>query len=231
MAHLDLDEAGAQAADARMRSIPVVDRVLSRYDAPGTTVEARRRYIERNTRIMIAPGASRKTARLYRMEYSDRSPTIARRVNELLLDAWLESTKPGPEERAASDAEIQRLDARAKAAANIISELESDASDHSLRSMRGALVEMIVSLSIRQEETLAKLARLRKPMSGVTRDVIIGEPSLPEEASWPNRAVIVILTVAATGLLLAIFVALRPGLRTYAWRFPGAPANPSSLNP
>lgn len=230
-AYLNLDEAGAQAAAARMRSIPLIDRVLSGYDAPGTTVEAQRRYIESNTRIVVAPGMTPVTARLYRLEYSDRSPAIARTVNGRLLDAWLESTKPGLDERAATGAEIQRLDTQARAAASIIGELESDAQDSALRLMRGALAEMIVSLSIRQEETLARLAALRNRLKGVSRDVVVGEPTLPEEPSWPNRGVIVILIVAATSLLLPVSLVIWFPLCAFMRNLKARPGGGSRINP
>ena len=41
-----------------MRSIPVVDKVLIEYKAPESTVEARRRHLEQNRRIVMASGES-----------------------------------------------------------------------------------------------------------------------------------------------------------------------------
>lgn len=213
VAYLSVDEAGAQAIDARMRSIPVTDAVLSHGDVPGTSAQARRDYIARNTRIMVAPGLVRKTARLYRMEYSDRSPESARTIHLRLLEAWLESTKPGPDERAASETEIRRLDAQAKSMQTLIGELEDDMREPALRTSRGTFAQMIVTLSIRQDETLARLAALRSSLNGVSRDIVAGEPTLPDEPSWPNTAVIVILTVAATSLVLPILLMVGPPLR------------------
>lgn len=214
VAYLRLDESGAQAAAARMRSVPAIDRVLSRYQAPGSSIEARRAYIERNMRFMVAPGEGRpKDRRLYRIDYSDRSPVIARTVNQHLLEAWLEMTKPGIMERAAIDDEIRRLEAQAKAAQTLIDDLQSEAREPSLRNMRRSLAEMILSLSARQEETLSRIALLESSLAGVSRDIIVGEPTLPEEPSWPNRAIIVILTVAAVTLLLPVLLMARP-----AWR-------------
>lgn len=231
VAYLSVDEAGAQAADARMRSIPVIDAVLSGSDVPGASVEARRDYIVRNTRIMAAPGLVRKTARLYRMEYSDRSPAIAQTIHLRLLEAWLQSTKPGPDERAASEAEIRRLDAQAKSIQTLIGDMEDDMREPALRKSRGTYVEMIATLSIRQDETLGRLAALRSKLNGFSRDIVAGEPTLPDEPSWPNTAVIVILSVAATGLLLPILLMAWPPLRRWVRRSSARPAGGSGVNP
>ena len=96
VAYLNLDETGARVADARMRSNPVLDAVLSEYTPPKNTLEARRQYLEDNRRIVVAAGETLRTSKLFRMEYSDTSPQVAQKVNSLFIAAWLESTKPPP---------------------------------------------------------------------------------------------------------------------------------------
>src|SRR5438067_2859904 len=138
-AYLSLDEEGARAADARMRSIPVVDKVLIEYKAPESTVEARRRHLEQNRRIVMASGESSKTAKLFRLEYSDRNPEVAQKVNSLLVEAWLESTQPPPERRAIIEAEIQRTDTQTKAITRLIERREKDATTLVAQSQQGEL--------------------------------------------------------------------------------------------
>jgi hypothetical protein len=77
-------------------------------------VEARRALLARNRRIVVAPGELQKTSSLYRLEYSDRDPHVAQKVNALLVEAWLDFTKPPPEKRSSIEAEIERRDSLAK---------------------------------------------------------------------------------------------------------------------
>ena len=94
--YLNLDEAGAREADVLMRSAPVLDKVLSEFKTLQDTLEARRRFLDGNRRIVVAPGDIQKTSKLFRMEYSDKDPRLAQKVNSLFVEAWLESNKaPG----------------------------------------------------------------------------------------------------------------------------------------
>jgi hypothetical protein len=208
VAYLNLDEEGARTADARMRSTPVIDRVLSEYKPPATTVEGRRRHLEENRRIVMASGESPKTAKLFRLEYSDRNAEVAQKVNSLLIEAWLASTQPPPERRAIIEAEIQRTDTQTQAITRLIERLEKDATTLVAQSLQGELATPILGLIAKRDENLATSITLKNTLSGVSRDVIFGKPDLPEEPSWPRRGIIVILTIAATALLLLIITML-----------------------
>jgi hypothetical protein len=206
--YLNLDEAGARAADARMHSTPVLDKVLTDFKVPQDTLEARRRAIEENRRIIVAVGETQKTSRLFRMEYSDRSPALAQKVNSLLIEAWLDSTKPPPDKRATIEAEIERTDAQTKSISRLIERLEKDAPSLVAQSLQGELATPILGLITKRDEGLANLITLKNSLNGLSRDVVFGAPDLPEEASWPRSGIITILTVVLTELLLILFVVL-----------------------
>jgi hypothetical protein len=213
--YLNLDDAGARAADARMQSTPVLDKVLAEFNAPRKTIEARRRYIEENRRIVIAPGETPRTSRLYRMEFSDTDPHAAQKVNSLLVEAWLESTHPAPDKRSSIEAEIERTDAQSKSISKLIERLEKDApSLIAQSSLQGELATPILGLLTKRDENLANLITLKNSLKGLSRDVVFGSPDLPEEPSWPKRGMITILAAAVTGLLLLLFVILRRFWRT-----------------
>jgi hypothetical protein len=208
--YLRLDEGEARAADALMQSIPVIDRVLAEYTPPEATLDARRTHIEKNRRIVLAAGETQKTSKLFRMEYSDRNPTVAQRVSSRLIAAWLESTKPPPDKRAAIEAEIERTEIQAKAITQLIERLEKDApSLVAAQSLQGELATPIASLLAKRDENLASLIRLKNSLKGLSEDVVFGTPSLPDVPSWPNRGILVILTTVVTALLLIVFVILR----------------------
>lgn len=208
--YLNLDETAARIADARMRSNPVLDKVLSEYTPPKNTLEARRQYLEDNRRIVVAPGETLRTSKLFRMEYSDTSPQIAQKANSLLIEAWLESTKPPPNSRQALEAEIERTDSQTKSITELIDRLQKDApSQVNQQGTQGELATPLVGLITKRDQNLAMLIGLRNLLNGISRDVIFGQPDLPEEPSWPRRGIIAGLAGFTTGLLLLIFVIVR----------------------
>jgi hypothetical protein len=209
-AYLNLDEAGARAADALMRSPPVLDKVLAEIKAPQSTIEARRAFLDGNRRIVVAPGELQRTSSLYRLEYSDRDPRVAQKVNSLFVDAWLESTKPPPEKRSTIEADVARRDLRAKSISQLIDRLQKDATSLvSQNSQEGELATPITKLIEKRDENLATIAGLRNSLNGVSRDVVFGAPDLPEEPSWPKKGMITILAGFVATLLLLMFVILR----------------------
>jgi hypothetical protein len=207
--YLNLDETGARVADARMRSNPVLDKVLSEYTPPKNTLEARRQYLEDNRRIVVAAGETQKTSKLFRMEYTDTSPRIAQKVNSLFIAAWLESTKPQTNSRQTIEAEIERTDTQAKSISELIDRLQKDAPTLLAQSLQGELATPILGLITKRDQNLATLIELRNSLQGKSSDVVFGQPDLPEEPSWPRRGVIAGLVGFSTGLLLLIFVIVR----------------------
>jgi hypothetical protein len=210
VSYLNLDESGARAVDARMRSTPVLDKVLAGFNPPQDTLEARRRAVEENRRIVVAAGDVQKTSNLFRLEYSDKNPLIAQKVNSLLIEAWLESTKPPPEKRSQIEAEIERIDTQTKSISALIDRLDKDAPSLVIQnSVQGELATPILGLITKRDQNLSTLINLRSLLNGVSRDAIFGNPDLPQEAIWPRRGLITVLTIVVTELLLFLFVVLR----------------------
>jgi hypothetical protein len=209
VAYLAVDEAGARVADARMRSVPVLDKVLAEFRAPGDTLEARRRYLDRNLRMVVAAGETQKTSTLFRLEYSDRDPHLAKKVISLFTDAWLESTQPRPDRRAEIEAEIERTDLQTKSITQLIDRLQKDSSSLVSQNPQGELATTILGLTAKRDQNLANLIILRGSLNGISRDVLFGPPDLPEEPSWPNWKIVIPVTYFVTALLLLMFVILR----------------------
>jgi hypothetical protein len=208
--YLALDESGARVADARMRSTPVLDKVLAGFNAPQDTLEARRRFIEDSRRIVVAAGETQKTSNLFRMEYTDRIPLVAQKVNSLLIEAWLESTRPPPNTRATIEAEIARTDAQVNSISQLIDRLQKDAPSLLVtQSLQGELATPILGLITKRDQNLAALITLKNSLNGISHDVVFGTPDLPEEPSWPKRGIITILAGSVTGLLLLMFAIFR----------------------
>jgi hypothetical protein len=206
--YLNLDETAARQADARMRSAPVLDKVLTRIKAPQNTLEARRRFIGENRRIIVAAGDAQKTAKLFRLECSEKDPVTAKNVCSLLIEAWLESTKPGPDKSASIQAEIEQTETLAKSISVLIDRLQKDAPTLVAQTLQGELATPILGLVTKRDESLSNLITLRNSLNGTSHDVVFGAPDLPEEPDWPRRGMIAILATAMTELLLLLFVVL-----------------------
>jgi hypothetical protein len=208
-AYLAVDETGARVADARMRSVPILDKVLAEFHAPGDTLEARRRFLDRNLRMVVAAGETQKTSSLFRLEYSDKDPPVAQKVNSLFIDAWLASTRPRPDRRTEIEAEIERTDLQTKSVTQLIDRLQKDAPSLVSQGPQGELATSILGLTTKRDQNLANLITLRNLLNGVSRDVVFGLPDLPEEPSWPNWKIVTPVTYFVAVLLLLMFVILR----------------------
>ena len=210
VAYLNLDEAGGRAADALMRSPPVLDKVLAQFKAPQNTIEARRAFLGGHRRIVVAPGELPMTSRLYRLEYSDRDPRVAQKVNSLFVEAWLDSETPTSEKRMMIEAEIARRELEAKSLSQLIDRLQRDAPPPvSQSSLESELVGPILGLIRDRDKNLAAIASLRSSLNGVPRDVVFSAPDLPEVPSWPKKGIISILAGFIAEMLLLMFVILR----------------------
>jgi hypothetical protein len=208
-AYLSLDEAGARAADSLMHSTPVLDAVLAKLDVPREALEARRKSVDSNRRIVVAPGEIPAASKLFRLEYSDREPSLAQKINSFFIEAWLNSTKPPSQKTRSIEAEIARRDLQVKLISQLLDRLQKDATSLVTQSQQGELATPMMKLIERRDENLAELVKLRDALNGLSPDVVFGPPDLPSQPSWPRKAIITILAVLVSTLLLLVFVILR----------------------
>ena len=208
-AYLSLDEAGSRSADSLMHSTPVLDKVLARLNAPHEAADAHRRSLDSNRRIIVAPGEIQVASKLFRLEYSDRDPRQAQKINSFFIDAWLDSTKPPPKKARAIEAEIERRDLQTKSISQLLDRLQKDATSLVTQSQQGELATPMMNLIEKRDENLEALVNLRESLNGHSSDVVFGPPDLPEQPSWPKKGIITILAVVVSTLLLLVFVILR----------------------
>ncbi len=202
VAYLKIDEAGARTADALMHSTPVLDKVLAGFEAPRDTVEARRAFLDAHRRIMVAPGEIQMIANLHRLEYSDRDPRVAQKVNSLFIDAWLDAAKPTSEERMKTEDEIARRELEVKSVSELLDRLQRDASLSNKEPV--SAWDLIQD----RDKNLATIASLRSSLN-VSREMVFSPPDLPAVPSWPNKGMIAVLAGFVAEILLLIFVILR----------------------
>lgn len=207
VAYLKIDEAGARTADALMHSTPVLDKVLAEFKAPQDTVEARRAFIDANRRVLVASGEIQMIANLHRLEYSDRDPHVAQKVNSLFIYAWLDAARPTSEKRMKTEDEIARRELEVKSVSELLDRRQRDASRPA--SQASPNTEQVPSWELIQvrDSNLAAIASLRSSLN-VSREMVFSVPDLPGVPSWPKKGVITVLAGFATALLLLMLVIL-----------------------
>jgi hypothetical protein len=209
VAYLKLDEAGARAADALMRSSPVADKVMARLGLPEGTVDGLPRLND-NRRIIVAAGDLQATAKLFRLEYSDKDPHVAQRINSLFIDAWLSSAGPSLERHNGLNAEIQRKNGLIEDISKQINWAVKDLSPRASQENQSEILVIIKNLLEKREQQVNQVSSLITEDNGVAPDSVFGSPDLPVKPSWPEKRIIAILAGAITALCL--FVSLAMGL-------------------
>lgn len=209
VAFLALDEPGARSTDALMHSPAVLDKIVPELGELRGTREARERSLDRNRRIVVAASELSGTSNLYRLEYSDRDPHLAQKINFAFIEAWLEATKPPPEKRSRMQAELERREASLKSVSTLIDRVQKEAASLVAVDKSEELATSIANLIQRSDDNYTAILALRNSLNGLPRDVVFSAPNLPEEPSWPKIGIISIVSGLAGGLLALTFVMFR----------------------
>jgi hypothetical protein len=204
--YLRLDEAAARNADAVMSAAPILDQVLARVDVPGSTIEDRRRRLDAERSLSVAPNEIARTGSPFRMEVTDQDPPRARQLNAAFLDAWLTATKPAGDKKALLDQQIERAERELKWTFDSIEQAGKDPATAGMAAVVGPalLGSPMAALVGRYEEIGTTLEKRREQAQGVSRDVILSEPTLPEEPSSPRPLQTIALAVVGAELLLLL---------------------------
>ena len=165
-AYLRMDENAARSANATMSSPVTLDKVLAKIKVPGSTVEARRRFIDDNRRIVVAPNEIPRTSKFFRLDFTSTDPHVAQQVNSLLIDAWIESTRPPPYRASTILADIDRIELQTKTISDLLERLSKDAPTLiAENSMQGELATPMVALITKRDRTAPPLPRSRNNCS------------------------------------------------------------------
>lgn len=214
VAYLTLDEGGARSADAIMHTPPVLDAVNRAIGDTGQASDARREALDRNRRIVVAPGNVQGTAKLFRLEYSDRDPPLAQKINEAFISAWIEAAQPPLDGPSKVDADLNRIESRLTSLSHLLDLLLGRAQAKVDANGKDEIAVRARDLLLANHMDFADIIAVHRAMEGVSRAVVFSEPSLPRKPSWPNKTIISILTAFAAGLIAMIFVLLRASRRT-----------------
>jgi uncharacterized protein involved in exopolysaccharide biosynthesis len=197
-----------KSAEALMRSPTVLDVVLKQYPQLGSP-DRQRRELDRRIVWAAARGSDRKTPNVVVVSIEDDSPERARAINIALLEAWLEETKPKPDRRARLEAQLMRTEGQLKAVSDLFDRLTGETPKLVLPGMQNELASSLSGLLSQRAIHIANIEALKLALAGVSRDVIVVPPTLPDEPSWPKKTLVAASAAAGTVLVLLLFLFCR----------------------
>lgn len=208
-AYLRIDRAMARSLEAIMTSPAEADKILSKYPETGSNTEARVRYLYDNLWLTdVEPQGDRQTIRLFRLDIAHWDPKVAQAINGQLIDAWMNTTLPPPNERANLEADLERNKTAAASNTALIQQLQKEATTLvAPNSISGEIATPISSLITKRDQNLAAIITLQNKLAGVTRDAVAMPPHLPGEPSVPKKRAIALLSgIAAIPVLLVVIL-------------------------
>jgi hypothetical protein len=202
----------AQLAEALMRSPVALDLVLSKFpNLPGAAAEERRHQLESRFVWVAAPGFPRQRATLFHLRVKDQHPARAKAIADALIDTWFELSKPRPDARARLESVLQIAQTQLESANLLIQWYERDAKAISSTSTpQGELAGPLTFLISQREKLNKTIIDTREALRGLSRDVILGSPTLPVEADIDRHALKLLAgSGLAGGALALLFILLR----------------------
>jgi hypothetical protein len=203
VAFLQLERPADRVASALISSGTLVEKaaLLAKSASPRPTVRA----------LLIDTDPLIGAPHLFRLEVAAAEPAAAQALANGLIDAWLEATRPGENDRAVIERQVQALRQAAAADDGLLKRLQAEATTLVLpNSMGGELATPLSRLMERRDAGLSRATDLERKMSGLTRDVVVEGPSLPRDAvipSAPGRAILA--AIVTLPLLLAFVLVMR----------------------
>jgi len=206
-AYLRIDRSTASSAKTLMTSPKISDQILEGLNL-GKTSEAHSRYIDSHVQFSdTEPNGERNAQRIFHLNVTDTDPKRAKAIAERAITAWIQTTVPGPEEQKILRAEIDRHKTVIDSMSKLIQKLQSEATALLFpNSLTGEIASPIYSLIARHSESIANVSALERRLNGMSRDVIIAAPSLPQEPLPTRRTFVSVATAALSPLLLALLL-------------------------
>lgn len=210
---LQLNDPAAEL-ESIIRSPVVLDIVIAKFpDLFEGTPEARRRLLNSKLKWGPATAQPRPKANLFLMEICDQQPRRAQALVQFLIETWLDVTKPKPDTRARLEDEIQRSEAQLLSTSLLLKRFETEVKTLlAPNSLQGELSGSLLKL-INERATMDRiLVEKKEALRGISRDVIISQPTLPVEPGQ-RASVWILLGGAFCAGLATIFALLRMLLR------------------
>jgi subunit length determinant Wzz-like protein len=220
-----LDEQTAKATEALMHSAPILDSVVAKFPQyqPGYNLDQKRNYLSSRLHWQIVKGSDARLA-IYTLRLDDTDPHRAQSMLNAVLESWLESKRPRPDNTTRLEKSLEASEVQAADLSLVIAELKKRPDAMFADGRNGYFPPNIVDLIKMRTETAARIVELNMALRAGSRDAIFSPPSLPEQPNGSNRSIAIAGAMAVTlGALIAFFL-LRWSLRLVTEKPAYAPA-------
>lgn len=185
-----------------MKSAVVLDQVLSALSPGPIPDDAARSALSMSVKTSVVKDG------LLLLEVTAATPAEAQKIANTLIDAWLRTTKPAPQQQA----ELEKRLAHARQTLLTTQGI--------LASQKNALMSL-AGLGDLLDRYFAQTLEIERQMNGLTRDVVVQAPTLATRPVEPPYIVIFFQVMFGAGLFFMMWVLGRRALQV-------ASANPET---
>lgn len=177
-----------------MKSAVVLDQVFSALNPGSVPDDAARDALSRSVKTTAAKDG------LLLLEVTSATPGDAQRIANLVIDAWLRTTKPAAQQQA----ELEKRLAHARQTLLTTQGI--------LASQKNALMSM-AGLGDLLDRYFGQTLEIERQMNGLTRDVVVQAPTLATRPIEPPYIVIFFQVMFGAGLFFVMWVLGRRALQ------------------
>ncbi|MES2188880.1 MAG: Wzz/FepE/Etk N-terminal domain-containing protein [Pseudomonadota bacterium] len=150
---------------------------------------------------------------LLRLDVTGKTPVEAQATANAIIDAWLKTTLPGPRDTESLTKRLNYAKSSLESVRQQLARLAQNSGTERRSGVRNDLGASMIALSEMESRYSAEIRNLENSVEGLSRDVLLQEPTLPLEPSAPNKTLIAVGS-ALFGACLTILWVLLDG----AWK-------------
>ncbi|HEY8905758.1 MAG TPA: hypothetical protein VIM63_06940, partial [Rhodoferax sp.] len=199
-------------AAAMMVSPLVLDPIIKNFKfGEGKPIQsARDEFVGRVKAVLGKDG-------LLRLDVTDHSAAQAQLLANAVIDGWLKSTVPGPQERADLQKRLEVAQGGLKAVTALLDSLSVDGVVSLGKPLtRAEAGSSLVAVGELQARYLTDVLAIPRDLQGLSRDVVKQPPTLPTEPVAPKKSLIAVLAALGSGFALLLFVFMRQAWKNAA---------------
>lgn len=129
---------------------------------------------------------------LVRLDVTARTPEDAQATGNAIIDAWLKSTHPGPRDTESLAKRLNYAKSSLESVRQQLARLAQKSGTERRSGLSDDFGASMIALSEMESRYSAEIRNLEKSIEGLSRDVLLQEPTLPLEPSAPNKTLIAI---------------------------------------
>ena len=204
-------QAAAQAA-AMMVSSVVLDSIIGASSlSPAQSRGAASRKLASQIKAVVGKDG------LLRLDFTADTPASAQKLADAVIDAWLKSTLPSLQDRADLEVRLEYAKVSLESVRRLMDRIAVDGPASLTKPVtRGDLSASVVAFGELQARYLGDTLTIPRLLRGLTRDVVVQPPTLPTEATSPNKTSMAVLSALACGFALLLWVFVRQAWKTVA---------------